>query len=98
MFTLKQKGNVRRVSNFISVRTSGDLMVALAFGTKTGEGFLNPPPPPPPPSPYPSVGNRNLECDTRFLMNEYLGKQFPAFGKDAVMGASTKSVQPKFSR
>lgn len=41
---------------------------------------------------------RNLECDVALLMERYLGRRFPSFGKDAVMGASSKTVPPKFSR
>eukprot|EP00752_Nemacystus_decipiens_P017229 g15434.t1 len=48
----------------------------------------------------PAVPNssRNLECDIPMLMERYLGRQFPSFGKAPVMELSTKSCPPKFSR
>lgn len=56
-------------------------------------------PTPPAPSPgRPSPNIRNLECDIRLLMEHYLGRRFPSFGKAVVMDIATKSVPPKFSK
>lgn len=41
---------------------------------------------------------RNLECNIPMLMERYLGRQFPSFGKAPVMELSTKTSPPKFSR
>eukprot|EP00904_Undaria_pinnatifida_P006734 jgi/Undpi1/3190/HiC_scaffold_15.g06564.m1 len=48
--------------------------------------------------PLPPDSSRNLECDIPMLVEEYLGRSFPAFGKAPVMELSTKSRSPKFSR
>eukprot|EP00903_Cladosiphon_okamuranus_P012044 g11309.t1 len=44
------------------------------------------------------ICTKNLECDIPMLMEQYLGRQFPSFGKAPVMELSTKSCPPKFSR
>ncbi|CAM9497969.1 unnamed protein product [Ectocarpus fasciculatus] len=50
------------------------------------------------PKPLPPNSSRNLECNIPMLMERYLGRQFPSFGKAPVMELSTKTCPPKFSR
>ncbi|CAM9485106.1 unnamed protein product, partial [Laminaria digitata] len=47
--------------------------------------------------PLPPDSSRNLECDIPLLVEEYLGRSFPAFGKAPVMELCTKSRPPKMS-
>ncbi len=42
--------------------------------------------------------SKNLKCNVRLLLGEYLGFTFAEFGKDHVMMICSTTVKPKFSK